>query len=127
MALIRSHSDALTKDARRCYDRTLMSEESPTVLRPEPGAGDCLGDDEIAVVREAPAGQVPAPLARHLAGCERCQRRVLAGGSLAEREREARPKREPPTLRRTLLLVCFILVALVLFVFSLQRLAAVVR
>ncbi len=116
-----------TKDAQRCYDLALMSEDDRSAGAPALGAGGCLGDDEIAVVRAAPPGQVPEPLARHLASCERCQRRALAGGSLAEREREERPKRQPPSLRRTLVLVGFILVALALFVYSVQKLAVVVR
>ncbi len=104
-----------------------MSDDQPIGGTPVHAPQDCLGDDEIAVVRAASPGQVPEALARHLAGCERCQRRALAGGSLAQKEREGRPKRQPPSLRRTLALVGCILVAIALFLYSLQRLAAVVR
>ena len=38
----------------------------------------CLTPAGFAAIRDAPAGQAPPEAARHLAGCPRCQSRLLA-------------------------------------------------
>ena len=40
--------------------------------------GGCLTAAGLAVLRAAAAGQAPQTLAAHLAGCARCQKRVIA-------------------------------------------------
>jgi hypothetical protein len=72
-------------------------------------AQGCLTPQGFAQISAAPPGQVPAELAAHLAGCMRCQRRLLAtampsSGSSSRRER-------PPLWRTGLVVVvCLLLV-----------------
>jgi hypothetical protein len=70
-------------------------------------------------VSAAPPGQVPAELAAHLAGCVRCQRRLLA---------EALPssgttRRERPPLWRTgaVVVVCVLLVLMAMILTQMLR------
>ena len=44
-------------------------------------ARGCLTPAGRAAVQEAPVGQAPPELARHLAGCARCQERLLAAAA----------------------------------------------
>jgi hypothetical protein len=57
----------------------------------------CLTDAALDALEAASPGQAPEDLARHLAGCARCQDRVLvrARGATGERRREAAPRRSP--------------------------------
>jgi hypothetical protein len=84
-------------------------------------ATDCLTDDQIASLQESPPGAAPPELARHLAGCERCQSRALFGAV-----RSTAVKREPPplpSLGRALALVATVILAMAAFFWTLRRLA----
>jgi hypothetical protein len=84
-------------------------------------AQDCLSEDQIAALSDLAPGQVPPALAQHLAGCERCQSRVLFGAV-----RSPRVKREPPPLpspSRALALLAIIVLAMAAFFWTLQQLA----
>jgi hypothetical protein len=99
--------------------------------RPEDGVGSsapaasetparrdrCLSAAEIVSLASLPPGEIPAELALHLAGCERCQRSALFGSS-------PRPSpREPPSLKRAFLWIGIILAAFGVFLASLLWLA----
>ena len=70
-------------------------------------AQGCLSPQGFAQISAAPPGQVPAELAAHLAGCMRCQRRLLAAALPS-----SGPRRERPPLWRTaaVVVVCLLLV-----------------
>jgi hypothetical protein len=79
-----------------------------------------LTDAELAQLRDAAPGTAAAALAQHLASCERCQSRALFGA-----ERPTGAKREPPklpSLKRSLLLLALVLLAMAAFFWSLGRL-----
>jgi hypothetical protein len=57
----------------------------------------CLTAAGFAVLSRAPVGRAPADLAAHLAGCARCQERMLAGGAPA-RPAPRSPGRRAPRL-----------------------------
>jgi len=83
-------------------------------------AGECLTDEELASLRDAPPGASPGELARHLAGCERCQSRALFGAV-----RSTRVKRQPPalpSLGRALALLAIVVLAMTVFFWTLGRL-----
>jgi hypothetical protein len=71
-------------------------------------AQGCLSPRGFARISAAPPGQVPAELAVHLAGCMRCQRRLLA----AAMPSSGSTRRERPPLWRTgvAVVVCVLLV-----------------
>jgi hypothetical protein len=73
-------------------------------------AQGCLSPQGFAQISVAPPGQVPAELAAHLAGCMRCQRRLLA----AALPSSGSTRRERPPLWRTgvAVLVCLLLVVM---------------
>jgi hypothetical protein len=69
----------------------------------------CLTPAAFAAIAAAPPGAAPAELAAHLAGCARCQRRLLAkalGPAAAPRG----PRRERPPLWRTAVAIFAILI-----------------
>ncbi len=82
----------------------------------------CLTDADLARLQAAPPGRAPDELARHLAGCERCQQRVLFG---SEKRLTAQRRRAPewPSARRALVYLVGVLVALAMLFYSLQRLS----
>ena len=75
-------------------------------------AQGCLTPQGFAQISAAPPGQVPAELAAHLAGCMRCQRRLLAAALPSSGSK----RREPPPLWRTgvVVVVCLLLVVMVM-------------
>ena len=80
----------------------------------------CLTDAQLARVRDGAPGGAPAELAQHLADCARCQERALFGS-----DRTERPKREAPrmpSLRRALLLLALVVLAMAAFFWSLGQL-----
>jgi hypothetical protein len=80
----------------------------------------CLTDAQLARLRDSAPGAAPPELAQHLSGCERCQARALFGA-----ERPAGQRREPPklpSLKRSLLLLALVLLALSAFFWTLGRL-----
>ena len=72
-------------------------------------AQGCLSPEGFAQISAAPPGQVPAELAAHLAGCIRCQRRLLTAALPP-----SGPRRERPPLWRTGLVVVVIVLLAVL-------------
>src|SRR5216683_1986747 len=61
-------------------------------------ADGCLSPRGFAQISAAPPGRAPAELAAHLAGCARCQRRLLVA---ALPSASPSPRRAPPPLWRT--------------------------
>jgi hypothetical protein len=79
-----------------------------------------LTDAQLGRLRDGAPGTAPPELAQHLAGCEHCQSRALFGA-----ERPAGAKREPPklpSLKRSLLLLALVVLAMAAFFWSLGRL-----
>jgi hypothetical protein len=60
-------------------------------------ARGCLTPAGLRALKQAAPGGAPPELAAHLAGCERCQERLLAADSGGAARR---PPREPPPLWR---------------------------
>ncbi len=58
-------------------------------------ARGCLTAAGFAALSRAPVGRAPADLAAHLAGCVRCQERMLAGGAVVRPAPAAAPRRAP--------------------------------
>jgi len=98
-----------------------MSPQDPAAPSPR-----CLTDAEIGAVRSAAPGQVPASLALHLASCARCQQKALFGDA----PRRGGPRRaapDPPTIRRTLVLLLLALAVMAAFFWSLRQMAGQMR
>jgi len=72
-------------------------------------ADGCLSPRGFAQISAAPPGRAPAELAAHLAGCARCQRRLLVAALPSS---SPSPRRPPPPLWRTgvAVVVCLLLV-----------------
>jgi hypothetical protein len=83
----------------------------------------CLTPAGLAVFRSAEAGQAPPALATHLAGCPRCQTRVLAVDTPRPRGGRSRTRPVMPSLGRTLLLAALLLAAIVAMLATLKHLA----
>jgi hypothetical protein len=86
-----------------------------TGLRDDKG---CLTAAGLQALREAPPGKAEAELASHLAGCARCQERLLAG----DVPRGARPKKTPPPPWRLGLVVVLVVLVVLTVMATLQRL-----
>jgi hypothetical protein len=97
-----------------------------TPARPEVALQDrsgCLTAAGLAALRSAVAGQAPLALASHLAGCARCQERVLAVDAPRARSGRPSPKAVVPSLGRSLLLAAVLLAAIVAMFATLRHLA----
>jgi hypothetical protein len=92
-----------------------MSEGAP------PGPTQCLTEEEVALVGRVDPSEVPEPLALHLASCPRCQERALFG---SEPRRRRRPGSTAalPTLKRALALLALLVLAMLVFFFTLGQL-----
>ena len=86
--------------------------------------GGCLTAAGLAVLRTAVAGQAPQALAAHLAGCARCQERVLLVDAPRAKSGRATPLPVVPSLGRTLFLAVLLLAAIVGMLATLRHLAA---
>ena len=84
-------------------------------------AADCLTDDQIASLQESPPGAAPPDLARHLAGCERCQSRALFGAVRSPGKKRAPP--QLPSLGRALALLAIVILAIAAFFWTLAKLS----
>lgn len=84
-------------------------------------ATDCLTDDQIASLRDAPPGQAPGELAQHLGACERCQSRALFGA--VRRPVVTREPPQLPSLGRALVLLALVVLAMAAFSWTLSQLA----
>jgi hypothetical protein len=80
-------------------------------------AQGCLSAQGFAEISAAPPGRAPAELAAHLAGCTRCQRRLLV---TAMPSSGSSPRRPRPPLWRTWLVVV-VCVLLVIMAMTLTR------
>jgi hypothetical protein len=89
---------------------------------PPPSRNRCLTEAEIAAVQAAPPGAAPEELARHLAGCERCQERALFGAG-PRRRLTGRARPDMPTPTRALFLVALMVAAMAAFFYTLHLLA----
>jgi hypothetical protein len=77
-------------------------------------ASGCLSAAGLAALTAAPVGQAPPQLASHLAGCVRCQDRLLflsAGATTGARQPSARPA---PWRNLALVTAGFVLILVVL-------------
>jgi hypothetical protein len=81
----------------------------------------CLTGRELEVLRQAPPGGAPEDLARHLAGCERCQDRVLLDGQ--PRRPVGRDRPALPTPTRALFLLALMAAVIAAFLYTLRMLA----
>ncbi len=83
-------------------------------------ADGCLSPRGFAQISAAPPGRAPAELAAHLAGCARCQRRLLVA---ALPSASPSPRRAPPPLWRTgvALVVCLLLVLIAMVLTQVLR------
>ncbi len=86
------------------------------------GERRCLGQAELEAVAVAPPGQVPPDLALHLAGCSACQARLLAADLPVRSPLPGRARRQPQPLGTLLLRACLVLAAILLALYSIQRL-----
>jgi hypothetical protein len=82
----------------------------------------CLTEAGLEVLRSSAAGQAPAELAVHLAGCARCQERVLAVDAPNPRRRRRTARPEFPSLGRSLLLAALVVAAIVAALATLRQL-----
>jgi hypothetical protein len=87
--------------------------------------GGCLTEAQLAEVRAAEPGKAPEALARHLASCERCQERALFGAARPPGKKKATP--EFPSVRRAIFYAALVLGAILVFVWSLVKLAGRLR
>jgi hypothetical protein len=81
----------------------------------------CLTDAQLAEVGMAEPGKAPEGLARHLASCQRCQERVLFGAARPPAKKKQTP--EFPSVRRAMFYAALVLVAILVFFWSLAKLA----
>jgi len=99
---------------------------APIPLPPGPplqDQGGCLTAAGLAVLRAAAAGQAPPAVAAHLAGCVRCQKRVLAVDAPRPGAGRRSARAVAPSLGRTLLLAAVLLAAIVALLATLRHLA----
>ena len=81
-----------------------------TDLLDAPGCRPAAG---LAALRSAAPGAAPAEVAAHLAGCARCQRRLLSDGSpLALQAGKKQPAKPPPLWRIGLVAAAAVLMVL---------------
>jgi hypothetical protein len=71
----------------------------------------------------APAGKAPAEIATHIAGCARCQERLLVDGSPGPRPKPGRkPMGLAPSPGRTILLLLLTVLFIFIGLWSMQKL-----
>jgi hypothetical protein len=85
--------------------------------------GGCLTPAGLATLRSARPGQAPPALAAHLAGCVRCQERVLAVDAPRTKGGPRGTRAVAPSLGRTLLLGGLVLAAVIAALVTLRQLA----
>jgi hypothetical protein len=79
-------------------------------------ARGCLTDGGLDTLSRAPVGKAPAELAVHLAGCPKCQERMLLAGS------PRGPRKTPPPPWRVWIVVGAALFLLISVLLTLRRL-----
>ena len=93
--------------------------DTSTPAAPSSPSG-CLSQEEVSRLRSAQAGDVPEELARHLAGCDLCQERVLFGPARRTRRRREMPPM--PSSTRALVLLAVMAAVIVAFFITLNSL-----
>ena len=81
----------------------------------------CLPEAVILTLGSVAPEAIPPDVARHLAACERCQRRALFGARPVSRR-----SHQPPSVGRALLLAGIVLVVLAMLLLSAFELAGLV-
>ena len=84
-------------------------------------ARGCLTQEGFDLLAGSAPGKAPAELASHVAGCVRCQDRMLAG---ARAELRARERASPPPPWRIWAVLGAVLLLLISILVTLRRLAA---
>ena len=82
----------------------------------------CLAQAELEAVAGAPPGQAPPELAQHVAACPACQARLLAADLPERAAAPGRARRQPQPLGALLLRALLVLAAILLALYSIQRL-----
>jgi hypothetical protein len=77
----------------------------------------------LLAFQNAPAGKAPAEVATHIAGCARCQERLLVDGSPGPRPKPGRkPMGLAPSPGRTILLLLLTVLFIFIGLWSMQKL-----
>lgn len=85
-------------------------------------SGGCLTETGLQTLAGAPPGQAPPELALHVAGCAACQARLLAADLPERHARPSRPRGEAQPLTALLLRAFLVLAAILLALYSIERL-----
>jgi hypothetical protein len=80
----------------------------------------CLTEAGLRAIQDAAPGHAPAEAAQHLAGCGRCQRRLLSKDELAQIGR-GRSGEAPPLWRALLWVGVLVILSAAAFGFLLRR------
>jgi hypothetical protein len=98
-----------------------------TDFSPSAGLQDaqgCLTPSGVALFQGAAPGAAPRELAVHVAGCPRCQQKLLETATANDPLKRGSGKARPlaPSLGHTLLLAGVVLAAILFFLFTLRQL-----
>ena len=85
-------------------------------------ASRCLDEQGLRALAGAQPGQAPPELALHVAGCAACQARLLAADVPERRARASAPRNVPQSLGALLTRALLVLAAILLALYSIQRL-----
>jgi hypothetical protein len=87
-------------------------------------AHGCLTAAGVVALQSAPPGGAPRDLALHVAGCGRCQQKLLESATANDPLKRGKGKARPlaPSLGRTVLLAGLVLVAILFFLYTLRQL-----
>jgi hypothetical protein len=85
-------------------------------------SGGCLDEQGLRALAGALPGQAPPALALHVAGCAACQARLLAADLPERQARAGAPPRVPRSLGALLIRALLVLAAILLALYSIQRL-----
>src|SRR5215470_16309882 len=87
-------------------------------------AHGCLTSSGVAAFQAAAAGAAPRELALHVAGCPRCQQKLLETATANDPLKRGKGKARAlaPSLGRTIVLGVMVLVAILFFLFTLRQL-----
>jgi hypothetical protein len=88
-------------------------------------AHGCLSPAGVSALKAAPPGGAPHELALHVAGCARCQRKLLESATANDPLKKGRgsPRPVAPSMGRTLLLAALVMATILFFLYTLRKLA----